>query len=277
MTRDYDIYLDFNYTRERYNLTVEVYDDQLREMTADYIYIDSKMYKNTQKVSVMVTEGSHRIRVRREGYKEFDSIVQVNSNVTYCITLVPETSSYASDISKDNPQTPETPEDYYYNASVYNPPTEQEENYYGFIFRNEKSSDVTVIIYGTKTTLTGAWYKVPLAEVTIPASGNKTVVLYEKDVNQYMAYKLGEFGHSFIIEDKNTKQKYVEAQMDSFKNKFRVVVIREDYGVAIGGVGASGGTAFAMPMLSLLYMLLPIMIILSLVSALTKMIKKSTR
>ena len=47
--------------------------------------------------------------------------------------------------------------------------------------------------------------------------------------------------------------------------------------MAIGGVGASGGTAFAMPMLSLLYMLLPIMIILSLVSALTKMIKKSTR
>ena len=277
MVRDYDIYLDFNYSRPKYNLTVKVYDEQLREMTADYIYVDSKSWKNVQKVSTLVSEGSHRIRVKRSGYKEFDSIVQVNSNVTYCITLVPETSSYASDISKDNPQTPETPEDYYYNASVYNPPTEQEENYYGFIFRNEKSSDVTVIIYGTKTTLTGAWYKVPLAEVTIPASGNKTVVLYEKDVNQYMAYKLGEFGHSFIIEDKNTKQKYVEAQMDSFKNKFRVVVIREDYGVAIGGVGASGGTALAMPMLSLLYMLLPIMIILSLVSALTKMIKKSTR
>ena len=277
MTRDYDIYLDFEYEREKYNLTVKIYDEQLREMTADYIYIDSKMYKNTQKVSVMVTEGSHRIRVKREGYKEFDNVVQVNSNVTYCITLVPESSEYSSDISKDTPKSPDIEEKYYTNETLYNPPTEIQKDFFGFIFRNERSTDVVVRIYGTKVTLMGGWYKIPIAETTVPANGNKTLVLYVDDVNQAMNYKLGEFGQCFIIEDKSTGKTIVEADMNAFKNQFRIIVIRDDVGMLIGGKGAMGGTALFGTTLGILYMLLPIMIILSLVSALTKMIKKSTR
>lgn len=92
-----------------------------------------------------------------------------------------------------------------------------------------------------------------------------------------MNYKIGEFGQCFIIEDKSTKKTIVEADMNAFKNTYRIIVIRDDVGLMIGGKGAIGGTAQWGTMMGVLYMLLPLMIVLSLVSALTKMIKRSTR
>ncbi|RLI81233.1 MAG: hypothetical protein DRP01_11135 [Archaeoglobales archaeon] len=277
MTRDYDIYIDFEFERAKYNLTIKVYDELLREMTADYIYIDSKSWRSVKEVSVIVSEGSHRIRVYREGYKEFDNVVEVNQNATYCITLVPKTSNYTSDIGVSTPVNATIEEELYTNTTLYNPPSELEKDYYGFIFRNERSNDVTIVVYGTKGTLTGGWVKVPLAEVTIPANGNETLTLYVDDVNAYMNYKWGEYGQCFIIEDKSTGKTIVEAQMDAFKNTYRIIVIRDNVGMVIGGKGAVGGTLAFGTTLGILYMLLPIMIVLSLVSALTKMIKRSTR
>ena len=55
MTRDYDIYIDFEFERAKYNLTVKIYDEQLREMVADYIYIDSKSWRSVKEVSVMLS------------------------------------------------------------------------------------------------------------------------------------------------------------------------------------------------------------------------------